>query len=108
MKPIRFFHEICKLFSHRFTEELFATLIAFIFIFNAFHNLTEIGRCHCEFSNETFKTTMDFHENFTTTDCQDQGERAKLVKIAQFFSSRHFSHVTFIFRLDAITSLRPF
>ena len=44
----------------RFTEELFATLIAFIFIFNAFKNLVHIGTdnkfapstltvigCHC-------------------------------------------------------------
>ena len=28
---------------YRFTEELFATLIAFIFIFNAFKNLVHIG-----------------------------------------------------------------
>lgn len=31
---------------HRFTEELFATLIAFIFIFNAFKNISEIGQVH--------------------------------------------------------------
>ena len=30
-------------FIRRFTEELFATLIAFIFIFNAFKNLAHIG-----------------------------------------------------------------
>ena len=30
-------------YGHRFTEELFATLIAFIFIFNAFKNLVHIG-----------------------------------------------------------------
>ncbi len=30
----------------RFTEELFATLIAFIFIFNAFKNVGEIGQDH--------------------------------------------------------------
>ena len=34
---------ILLFYHYRFTEELFATLIAFIFIFNAFKNLTHIG-----------------------------------------------------------------
>lgn len=60
----------------RFTEELFATLIAFIFIFNAFKNVGHIGQdrkfmpsfnlgevpCSCEGVSEEY-------ENLTRSDC---------------------------------------
>ena len=41
-------------FYDRYTEELFATLIAFIFIFNAFKNVSSIGS-----ENKFAPTTLD-------------------------------------------------
>ena len=68
----------------RFTEELFATLIAFIFIFNAFKNLAHIGTdnkfspatlavvgCECIPNNtdtETSKLDFDW-KNITKDEC---------------------------------------
>ena len=73
----------------RFTEELFATLIAFIFIFNAFKNLVHIGTdnkfapstltvigCHC-IQNDTIiaqDTNGWIWNNITNKDeCMGQG-----------------------------------
>ena len=62
---------------YRFTEELFATLIAFIFIFNAVKNIAQIGQvqkfspstlgvvCECEVDNED---KVDY-SNLTKEEC---------------------------------------
>ena len=70
-------------YGSRFTEELFATLIAFIFIFNAFKNLAHIGTdnkfapetlavvgCKC-MPNETYSEENDTSEwnNVTKVEC---------------------------------------
>ena len=68
----------------RFTEELFATLIAFIFIFNAFKNLAHIGTdnkfspatlavvgCECiPNKTDTENSKLDFDwKNVTKDEC---------------------------------------
>ena len=65
----------------RFTEELFATLIAFIFIFNAFKNLSAIHSDHLQFETSNCNTcncTADDQKlitlvNNTMAECQETG-----------------------------------
>jgi hypothetical protein len=67
----------------RFTEELFATLIAFIFIFNSFKNLMDIGKsekfspitldidCACEPPDRGMKEDFSWN-NITKINCLAQ------------------------------------
>ena len=73
----------CAYTDFRFTEELFATLIAFIFIFNAFKNLASIGThnkfaptslavvgCQCSPNDSLSNEQDDFNwNNLTKDDC---------------------------------------
>ena len=94
--------------AFRFTEELFATLIAFIFIFNAFRNLVHIGTdnkfapstltvigCHC-IQNDTVidqDTNVWTWNNITNKDeCVRHG--GTLVSCSQIKCSKYKLQIT--------------